>query len=69
MFESLTLFLPAGMEFVWIIVIVGVLLFGAKKIPELARTLGKSKGEFEKGKLEGDKELKDIKENSDEKTS
>ena len=25
--------------------------------------------EFEKGKLEGDKELKDIKENSDEKTS
>jgi len=68
MFESLMLFV-GGYEWVWIIVIVGVLLFGAKKIPELARTLGKSKGEFEKGKLEGDKELKDIKENSDEKTS
>ena len=68
MFESLMMFV-GGYEWVWIIVIVGVLLFGAKKIPELARTLGKSKGEFEKGKLEGDKELKDIKENSDKKTS
>ena len=68
MFESLMMFV-GGYEWVWIIVIVGVLLFGAKKIPELARTLGKSKGEFEKGKLEGDKELKDIKENNDDKTS
>ena len=68
MFESLMIFV-GGYEWVWIIVIVGVLLFGAKKIPELARTLGKSRGEFEKGKLEGDKELKDIKENNDDKTS
>ena len=68
MFESLMMFV-GGYEWVWIIVIVGVLLFGAKKIPELARTLGKSKGEFEKGKMEGDKELKDLKEKSDEKTS
>ena len=65
MFESLTLFV-AGYEFIWIIVIVGVLLFGAKKIPELARTLGKSRGEFEKGKMEGDKELNDLKEKKDE---
>ena len=65
MFESLIMFV-GGYEWVWIIVIVGVLLFGAKKIPELARTLGKSKGEFEKGKIEGDKELKDLKEKKDE---
>jgi len=64
MFESLIMFV-GGYEWVWIIVIVGVLLFGAKKIPELARTLGKSKGEFEKGKIEGDKELKDLKEKKD----
>ena len=64
MFESLMIFV-GGYEWVWIIVIVGVLLFGAKKIPELARTLGKSKGEFEKGKIEGDKELKDLKEKKD----
>ena len=65
MFESLMMFV-GGYEWVWIIVIVGVLLFGAKKIPELARTLGKSKGEFEKGKMEGDNELKDLKEKKDE---
>jgi sec-independent protein translocase protein TatA len=38
-----------------------VLIFGAKKIPELAKTFGKAKGEFEKGKIEADKELKDFK--------
>ena len=65
MFESLIMFV-GGYEWVWIVVIVGVLLFGAKKIPELARTLGKSKGEFEKGKIEGDKELKDLKEKKEE---
>jgi sec-independent protein translocase protein TatA len=51
-----------GYEWVWIILIVAVLIFGAKKIPELAKTLGKAKGEFEKGKIEGEKELKDFKE-------
>ena len=61
MFESLALFV-AGYEFIWIIVIVGVLLFGAKKIPELAKTLGKAKGEYKKGEIESDKELKDFKE-------
>ena len=65
MFESLMMFV-GGYEWVWIIVIVGVLLFGAKKIPELARTLGKSRGEFEKGKMEGDKELNALKEKKDE---
>jgi sec-independent protein translocase protein TatA len=46
-------------------VIVGVLIFGAKKIPELAKTFGKAKGEFEKGKLESEKELKDFKDKED----
>ena len=39
-----------------IIVAVAVVLFGAKKIPELARSIGKAKGEFKKGLLEGEKE-------------
>ena len=47
------------------LVVIGALIFGAKKIPELARTLGKAKGEFEKGRIESDKELKEFKEKED----
>ena len=68
MFESLVMFV-GGYEWVWIVVIVGVLLFGAKKIPELAKTLGKAKGEYKKGEIQGDKELKDFKEKKNKKTS
>jgi len=49
-------------EIIVLVVVIGVLIFGAKKIPELAKTFGKAKGEFEQGKIEGDKELKDFKE-------
>ena len=47
------------------VVIVGVLIFGAKKIPELAKTFGKAKGEYEKSRLESEKELKDFKDKED----
>lgn len=53
-------------EIIVLVVVIGVLIFGAKKIPELAKTFGKAKGEFEKGKIEGDKELKDFKGKLDE---
>jgi sec-independent protein translocase protein TatA len=55
----------AGQEWIFIIIIAGILIFGAKKIPELARTLGKSRMEYEKGKVEAEKELKDLKESKD----
>jgi sec-independent protein translocase protein TatA len=35
-----------------IVLLIVVLFFGAAKIPELARSLGKAKGEFEKGARE-----------------
>jgi len=63
---NLALQLPGGMEWIFIIIVIAVLIFGAKKIPELARTFGKAKGEFEKGKIEADKELKEFKEKQDE---
>ncbi len=52
----------AGQEWIFIIIIAVIFIFGAKKIPELAKTFGKAKGEYEKGKIEGDKELKEFKE-------
>ena len=60
MFEGISNFIQ-GQEWIFIIVIAVVFIFGAKKIPELAKTLGKAKGEYEKGKIEGEKELKDLK--------
>ncbi|MCA9811902.1 MAG: twin-arginine translocase TatA/TatE family subunit, partial [Nitrosarchaeum sp.] len=41
--------------------VAAIFIFGAKKIPELAKTFGRAKGEFEKGKIEGEKELEDFK--------
>ncbi len=60
MFEGVSNFIQ-GQEWIFIIIIAVVFIFGAKKIPDLAKTLGKAKGEFEKGKIEGEKELKDLK--------
>ncbi|GFN40158.1 MAG: twin-arginine translocase TatA/TatE family subunit [Thaumarchaeota archaeon] len=65
MLEVFQLQLPMGSEWIWILIAIGVLIFGAKKIPELARTLGKSKGEYEKGRIESEKDLKNFKENQD----
>lgn len=42
-----------------IVIALAVVLFGAKKIPELARSIGKAKGEFKKGTEEGEALLKD----------
>ena len=39
------------------LIVIG-LLFGGKKIPELARSIGKAKGEFKKGLAEGESEDK-----------
>ncbi len=55
-------------EIIILVVVIGVLIFGAKKIPQLAKTFGKAKGEFEKGKIEADKELKDFKDEIDNVT-
>ncbi len=57
----------AGYEWIWLIVIGGIVIFGAKKIPEIAKSLGKAKGEFEKGQIEGTKEVKTLLSSDDER--
>jgi len=44
----------------WLIiaVVAGILFYGSSKIPQLAHSLGRSVGEFKKGKLESERELK-----------
>ncbi len=42
-----------GHSEVLLIIFIVLLLFGAKKLPELSRSLGKSLGEFKKGQKEG----------------
>lgn len=39
-----------------LILVVLILLFGAKKIPDLARSLGRSLNEFKRGREESSKE-------------
>ena len=56
--SSIFLAMPGINEILIILVLAAVFIFGAKKIPELAKTFGKAKSEFEKGKIEGEKELK-----------
>jgi len=53
----------------WLILILVVLLVlgGSKKIPEIARSMGRAMGEFKRGQMEIEKELKNM-DNKDTKT-
>ena len=42
-----------GPEWVIVGIIAVVVLFGAKKLPEMARSVGRAQGEFKKGLKEG----------------
>mgnify|MGYP003131835587 CR=1 FL=1 len=59
--------MPGGFE--WIIIVLVILLFfGAKRIPELARGLGKGISEFRKASDDIKKEIEKGKDDLDEST-
>lgn len=51
--------IPGGPELL-IILLIAVLLFGANKIPKLARSTGEALGEFQKGREEVEQELEEM---------
>jgi sec-independent protein translocase protein TatA len=51
----------AGWEWIIIVGIVVLVFFGVKRIPEIARTLGKTSTEYQKARLQAKKELQFLK--------
>ena len=56
---TLLAFGAPGMQEMIVIFLIVLLLFGAKKIPELARGVGKGMGEFKKAKTDFEREIKE----------
>jgi sec-independent protein translocase protein TatA len=65
MLTSLISQIPAGIEWVIIIVVIVLVFFGVRKIPEIARSFGKASSEFEKARIEAKRELQQIKSGGD----
>ena len=51
--------MPQGMDWVWIFLII-LIVFGGKKLPELARSIGRGLNQFKKGLHEVEDEKDEI---------
>jgi len=60
--------IPGGPELL-IVLLLAVLLFGASKIPKLARASGEAIGEFQKGREEVESELEEMRDQPGEATT
>lgn len=55
--QAMTAFINLGGQEMLVIFLIVLLLFGAKKLPELARGVGKSMGEFKKAREDFEREI------------
>jgi len=60
-----TLAFAPGIPELIIVLVVILILFGPKKLPDLSRAIGKSIGEFKRGRQEIDEEMKKVHEDDD----
>ena len=60
MSTTVSLFVMPGGPELMIILFLAVLLFGASKLPKLARAAGESMGEFQKGRETVERELEEL---------
>lgn len=51
--------LGPGLELPLLLLLIIVILFGAKKIPELARNLGRARAEYDRGRKQVEKEIRE----------
>ncbi|HET9725257.1 MAG TPA: twin-arginine translocase TatA/TatE family subunit [Actinomycetota bacterium] len=51
--------MPGPSEWIVIAIVALVVIFGAKKIPEMARSMGRAQSEFKKGMKEGQADLEE----------
>ena len=58
-----------GLPEILIILVILLLLFGAQKLPELSRSIGKILGEFKKGQREGNLPEKDNDDSTNSESS
>ncbi len=59
-FSNLVMGLVNGTEWIIIIIVIGIFIFGAKKVPDIARSFGRATTEYEKAKIEAKNELRRL---------